>query len=1053
MPIANSPLAPTPTYSTLQSAYSGYGWSPTGASGSFVTWGQAIYLSYAFPNSGADYGVNYGAELNGRVSALNTSQQQVALSALQSWANVATINLTPGTTTGASLRFMFTTGAFDAPNGGAYTVASAYLPSGDFNSGDIWINGYLYNTDFAAGPAAGSNGWQAIVHEIGHALGLKHPFEGTTQLPLAYDTMYYTVMSYSAYPGHYLPNNSGGGSFMGGTLSFLPTGPMLYDIAAIQAMYGTNYSYNSGNNTYVFDQSKSYFETLWDGGGVDTIEQGAGFKDAIIDLRQGAFSRLGAGTVTISGANAGFDTTRSVAIAFGAFIENATGAEGFDQLQGNYLANALTGNGGNDLIYGDGGNDNVLGGTGNDTLNGDDGYDFIDAGRDNDLAYGGNDGDNILGGQGNDTLYGDAGDDYIDGGLDNDVAYGGIGNDTLAGIGGSDHLLGGAGNDVIVGGLDNDWLEGEGGDDIIYGDEGDDLITTGLTGSATVYGGVGNDSVTTYGNAVVYLGVGNNSLSTSLGGAVFAVGDVGVDTFTVRGRDTITAGDGNDIINLYGGGALIYGGNGNDIYNVYAPGDIVFETSTQGIDTVYNYGAAANLGASIENYYAWSVNAVSAYGNELNNLMFGNAVTNALNGGAGNDQLMGGDGDDFLLETDGVDVLFGDAGNDWLDGAFLNDALIGGAGNDQLFGGFGNDVLFGDNATSVNTINGVVVFNPNTTISTGAEQTWQINGQIVSAWGNDTVTVNDGVDWLWGQYGDDLMIGGGGEDVLFGGDGNDLIYGDSRTPIDAGSTTLPAIGSDIYNKDILSGDNGNDTLIGGASTDFLYGGEGNDVMFGYRDKFQSAGSSNAYLNATLTRGDLFFGGNGNDVLIGSTDSMGGNYVTPDQFWGGLGADVFVLGEAIISASSGVGGSTYIGNWAGLGTLSYLDANSPPWLGGAHNYRGGPNTIADFENGIDKIFLGTNFSQLGLGSQAYAAVRQLNSSNGFNTAGYSYAFNGVGTNWTTDKSKVLAISDNSDGTLLCVYGSTAAGGGASNWFVLAQLVGVNPNLIDSSDFIF
>ena len=66
----------------------------------------------------------------------------------------------------------------------------------------------------------------------------------------------------------------------------------------------------------------------------------------------------------------------------------------------------------------------------------------------------------------------------------------------------------------------------------------------------------------------------------------------------------------------------------------------------------------------------------------------------------------------------------------------------------------------------------------------------------------------------------------------------------------------------------LSGGKGEDTLIGGKGDDILYGGEGNDTLRG---------------------------GKGNDTLKG-TDVISAGANTDDFLEGGLGADVFVLGD-------------------------------------------------------------------------------------------------------------------------------------------------------------
>lgn len=46
-------------------------------------------------------------------------------------------------------------------------------------------------------PHKGSLAYEALLHEIGHALGLKHPFEGEHKLPEELDNTENTVMSYN----------------------------------------------------------------------------------------------------------------------------------------------------------------------------------------------------------------------------------------------------------------------------------------------------------------------------------------------------------------------------------------------------------------------------------------------------------------------------------------------------------------------------------------------------------------------------------------------------------------------------------------------------------------------------------------------------------------------------------------------------------------------------------------------------------------------------------------------------------------------------------------
>ena len=116
---------------------------------------------------------------------------------------------------------------------------------------------------------------------------------------------------------------------------------MLYDIAALQARFGANMSYQTGNNNYTGPAGT--IQAIWDAGGVDRFDATGKQQPVTIDLREGAFSSMGA--------------TNNLAIAYGAVIENATGSAFGDTITGNEIANELVGAGGNDTI--DGGNSNT----------------------------------------------------------------------------------------------------------------------------------------------------------------------------------------------------------------------------------------------------------------------------------------------------------------------------------------------------------------------------------------------------------------------------------------------------------------------------------------------------------------------------------------------------------------------------------------------------------------------------------------------------------------------------------------------------------------------
>lgn len=238
-----------------------------------------------------------------------------------------------------------------------------------------------------------------LLHELGHALGLKHPFSAPV-LPAVEDNNKYTVMSYTDNP-----DNSSRSDAM-----------MLYDVYALQDVWGS-VGYRGGNSTYTGSRTDTV-DTVWDTGGTDLFDASALSTGVDLDLRQGAFSSFG--------------SYPDVVITFGTKIENATGGSSADTLTGNKLANVLTGKSGNDTITAGSGADTLKGGNGKDVLKGQKGKDILAGDKGDDVLYGQNQNDTLNGGGGNDEL------------------FGGNGKDTLKGRGGNDELTGNGGSDRFV---------------------------------------------------------------------------------------------------------------------------------------------------------------------------------------------------------------------------------------------------------------------------------------------------------------------------------------------------------------------------------------------------------------------------------------------------------------------------------------------------------------------------------------------------------------------------------------------------------------------------
>ena len=456
---------------------------------------QSATLSYGFPTAGSTWnGYEPGTQPFQGFAALTDAQKTAVRSALQEWASVADLNITPvqGAAIDADLRFSVSS---------TPATAEAYMPSpGDPKSGDAWFGTSLAGRDWTPGSYA----YSTVVHEVGHTLGLKHPHDemGGGARPASEDSVELSIMSYRSYPGASIDS---GLSLREGHYA---TGPMLDDIAAIQALYGANYGTSAEDTIYTYTPDMpTIFDTVWDGGGIDGYDL-SGYTTAVaVDLRPGQWSTFSASQLAVLDPTTDTRAQGNIANAHlhendaRAHIENATGGSGNDTITGNDVSNSLIGNAGNDVLTGAAGNDVLAGEDGDDTL------------------YGGQDADALGGGGGSDLLDGGEGDDLLSGGADNDT------------------LLGGAGNNYLIGGEGTDALYGDAGDDVFYGSEGDDLffgdlgadqfILIGLSGTDTV-----QDFNVADGDRMVLAAGTTYSLTDSGAGAVV---DLGGDRMVLAG--------------------------------------------------------------------------------------------------------------------------------------------------------------------------------------------------------------------------------------------------------------------------------------------------------------------------------------------------------------------------------------------------------------------------------------------------------------------------------------------------------------------------------------
>jgi serralysin len=361
---------------------------------------------------------------------------------------------------------------FNDPDLGTIRGGVGYGPGIVDRGGDAWFNITLPRFNDVR---MGNHAYYNVLHELGHTVGLKHGHEtggpGNTVLPASVDSMEYSVMTYHRYVGGPTVPDAADVQADSWAQSL-----MMYDIQAIQYMYGADFTTNGGNTVYTFSTTTGemflngvsngvptgnrIFLTVWDGGGNDTYNLSNYTSDLQIDLTPGGFSSFHSSQLAQLSISENVFASGNVynALQYNgdarSLIENAIGGSGNDTIVGNIANNTLSGGGGNDTLRG---------GNGNDTLNG---------------------------GAGADTLRGDAGNDTLIGGAGNDHLWGGSGNDRFTFVAKDGRF----GTDVI-----HDWQDGGfwprgGGEDVIvfsgYGRASfADLTITYTNGDAIITAG------------------------------------------------------------------------------------------------------------------------------------------------------------------------------------------------------------------------------------------------------------------------------------------------------------------------------------------------------------------------------------------------------------------------------------------------------------------------------------------------------------------------------------------------------------------------------------
>ena len=844
--------------------------------------GTSATVSYSFPPAGAAWHTDYATYLNnepfdGNFQPFTSTQQTAAKQALALWAEVADIKFVQVADTPANVGDIRFGNSKVVTN--SSSAAWAYTPYDDDSgavfpeNGDIWFDkAYAPNLQLLAGQF----GFATMLHEIGHALGLDHPFyegySGEPVLPSNLDTDQYTVMSYTAELS---------------TLAYAST-PQLLDILAIQYIYGANMNTRKGNDTYKYSATIQVNKTIWDAGGIDTLDLSNQTTSSIISLIEGSHS--------LFGKHAPSGTSSLLGIAYGATIENANGGSGHDGIFGNAAANRLVGGAGNDEVRGYEGNDTLVGGTG---------VDFLSGGAGNDSYEVDNFGDFVdeIPGEGIDTVKSSVAigafvgvENYAYTGAlawtltadDSDnLLSGGSGIDNLDGAAGNDTLLGNGGNDVLVGGTGDDWLDGGAGNDKMKGGTGNDTYIISAAGDSVDEQGAADSDDLVRSAVTVNLAL----LGAGLVEHAVLLGATGIHATGNAADNSLTGNNGANKLDGGAGADTLIGGNGADIYTIDNAGDQVIETtggSAGGIDLV-NSSVSVALGANLEKLTLTGSANIDGTGNSLNNTIVGNNGANRLDGATGNDTMTGGKGNDTYVVDSILDVV--------------NETVLNSAGG------------------GVDTVESSVTFS----LATRAN----IENLILTGAGNINGTGNALKNSITGNSGSNILNGGAGADTLKGAAGNDTYILDNvgdvvdeETNTDSGDevkSTAPIAaafagienytytGTKAWNftataaDNKISGGSVSDALNGGAGNDTLLGNSGNDVLIGEDgDDWLDGGIGN----------DKMKGGAGNDTYLvnalGDSIDEEGNLDTNDLVRSSVTINLATLGAGLVENAELIG---------------------------------------------------------------------------------------------------------------------------------------------------
>ncbi len=251
------------------------------------------------------------SDLRTAVSAFSAAQQIQARAAFAYLSALTGITFTE-TTSGATAKVhLADVDIASANTTGLCSWHTSYSFDGSNNITNYSANAYVYldNAEWNAQNSnltPGGDGYETLLHELGHMLGLKHPFDDSINLPAGQDNTSNTLMSYTSSGGPYSTYRQFdlaalawiyGGDGLGGALG---------NTSAARYIMGTN-----GTDTLTGTTGD---DTLEGDAGNDVLNGGTGNDTAVYNGNRASYTITTpvVGTTQIVSANEGTDTVTNV---------------------------------------------------------------------------------------------------------------------------------------------------------------------------------------------------------------------------------------------------------------------------------------------------------------------------------------------------------------------------------------------------------------------------------------------------------------------------------------------------------------------------------------------------------------------------------------------------------------------------------------------------------------------------------------------------------------------------------------------------------------------